>query len=367
MAKKVEVACENGQYTIFLNNKFGGLMKELPKILDTNRKICIVTDSNVEKLYANELKELLETVYADVSLFVFEAGEERKNLSTVGNLYEFLIRHKFQRKDMLLALGGGVVGDLTGYAAATYLRGIDFIQVPTTLLAMVDSSIGGKTGVDYHHYKNMVGAFHQPKMVYTNIETLKTLPATEYYAAMGEILKHGLIRDADYYEWTINHIVEIYDKDTATLEELVQKSMMIKRDVVEEDPKEQGIRAILNFGHTIGHAIESLMGFRMLHGECVALGAQAAAHISWKRDMIEKEDFFEIRDMMVGFHLPMALDEDLKPEDILQVMKNDKKADAGAIKFILLDGIGNAVIDTTVTDEEIIEAINYIKLTWLED
>lgn len=366
MAKKIDVTCTNGSYTIFLNNKFGGLMKELPQILDKERKICIVTDSNVEKLYAAELKELLETVYENVSLFVFQAGEPQKNLSTVGNLYEFLIRKQFQRKDMLIALGGGVVGDLTGFAAATYLRGIDFIQIPTSLLAMVDSSIGGKTGVDYLHYKNMVGAFHQPRMVYVNINVLQTLPATEYYAAMGEILKHGLISDADYFEWTINHIVEIYEKEDATLEELVQKSMQIKRDVVEDDPKEQGLRAILNFGHTVGHAIESLMGFKMLHGECVALGMQAAAYISWKRNMIEKEDFFEIRDMLVGFHLPIVLD-DLKPEDILQVMKNDKKADAGSIKFILLDGIGNAVIDSTVTDKEVMEAINYIKLTWLED
>lgn len=366
MAKKIEVACENGSYPIFLNNKFGGLMKELPKILDTNRKICIVTDTNVEKHYGEEFMNLLKSAYENVFLFVFQSGEPQKNLSTVGNLYEFLIRKQFQRKDMLIALGGGVVGDLTGFTAATYLRGIDFIQVPTSLLAMVDSSIGGKTGVDYLHYKNMVGAFYQPRLVYANISTLETLPATEYYAAMGEILKHGLIRDADYFEWTINHIVEIYEKDTAVLEELVQKSMQIKRDVVEEDPKEQGLRAILNFGHTVGHAVESLMGFKMLHGECVALGMQAAAYISWKRDMIEKEDFFEIRDMFVGFHLPIVLD-DLKPEDILQVMKNDKKADAGSIKFILLDGIGNAVIDNTVTDEEVVDAINYIKLTWLED
>lgn len=366
MAKKIDVSCENGNYSIFLNNKFGGLIKELQKILDKNRKICIVTDSNVEKYYGEELLNLLKSSYEQVFLFVFQAGEPQKNLSTVGNLYEFLIRKQFQRKDMLVALGGGVVGDLTGFTAATYLRGIDFIQVPTSLLAMVDSSIGGKTGVDYLHYKNMVGAFYQPRLVYANISTLETLPAVEYYAAMGEILKHGLIKDAAYFEWTINHIIEIYEKDTSVLEKLVQKSMQIKRDVVEEDPKEQGLRAILNFGHTIGHAIESLMGFRMLHGECVALGMQAAAYISWKRNMIEKEDFFEIRDMFVGFHLPIVLDE-LKSEDILQVMKNDKKADAGSIKFILLDGIGNAVIDTTVTDEEIIAAIDYIKLTWLED
>lgn len=366
MAKKITVNCENGVYPIILNDKFGPLVKELSELSNRHRKICIVTDSNVEKYYASELRELLLGSFDNVFLFVFQAGEEQKNLSTVGNLYEFLIQNKFERKDLLLALGGGVVGDLTGFTAATYLRGINFIQVPTSLLAMVDSSIGGKTGVDYLEYKNMVGAFYQPKLVYVNINTLQTLPENQYYAAMGEILKHGLIQDADYYEWLINNLAEIYLKETNVLEEMVLRSMQIKKAVVEEDPKEKGIRAILNFGHTIGHAIESLKHFKMLHGECVALGMLASAYISWKRNYIEKEEFFEIRDMFVGFHLPISLD-DLKTEDILEVMKNDKKVDNGKIKFILLKEVGNAVVDTSVTQEEMADAINYIKLTWLED
>lgn len=366
MAKKVTIQCENGTYPILFNNKFGPLVKALDEIGGHNRKICIVTDSNVEKHYGEELTSLLSGSFKMVVLFVFQAGEEQKNLSTVGNLYEFLIRNKFDRKDLLLALGGGVVGDLTGFTAATYLRGIDFVQVPTSLLAMVDSSIGGKTGVDYLHYKNMVGAFYQPKLVYINIDSLLTLPENQYYAAMGEILKHGLIQDASYYEWLINHLVEIYEKETPVLEEMVLRSVQIKQAVVEEDPKEQGLRAILNFGHTVGHAIESLKQFQMLHGECVALGMQAAAYISWKRGYIEKEEFFEIRDMFVGFHLPISLD-NLETADILEVMKNDKKTVDGTIRFILLKEIGNAVIDKTVTETEMTEAIDYIKLTWLEE
>lgn len=366
MAKKVTIQCENGVYPIQLNDKFGPLVKALSEISSRDRKICIVTDSNVEKYYGEEIRSLLESAFDTVVLFVFQAGEAQKNIATVGNLYEFLIRNKFQRKDLLLALGGGVVGDLTGFAAATYLRGIDFVQVPTSLLAMVDSSIGGKTGVDYLQYKNMVGAFYQPKLVYVNIETLQTLPDNQYYAAMGEILKHGLIQDADYYEWLINHLTEIYAKETPVLEEMVLRSIQIKQAVVEADPKEKGLRAILNFGHTVGHAIETLKQFQMLHGECVALGMQAAAYISWKRGYIEKEDFFEIRDMFVGFHLPISLD-DLATADILEVMKNDKKAVGGTIQFILLKDIGSAVIDKTVTEEEMTEAIDYIKLTWLEE
>lgn len=366
MSKKVMVQCENGSYPIILNDKFGPLVKTLSDLKSPERKICIVTDSNVEKHYGEELRSLLSDAFKSVVLFVFQAGEAQKNLSTVGNLYEFLIRNKFDRKDLLLALGGGVVGDLTGFAAATYLRGIDFVQVPTSLLAMVDSSIGGKTGVDYLHYKNMVGAFYQPKLVYINIASLQTLPEDQYYAAMGEILKHGLIQDANYYEWLINHLTEIYEREMPVLEEMVLRSVQIKQAVVEADPKEQGIRAILNFGHTIGHAIESLKQFQMLHGECVALGMQAAAYISWKRDYIEKEEFFEIRDMFAGFHLPISLD-NLETNDILEVMKNDKKTIGGVIQFILLKEIGNAVIDKTVTEAEMTEAIDYIKLTWLED
>jgi 3-dehydroquinate synthase len=366
MSKKITVQCENGVYPILLNHKFGPLVKALSEISSRDRKLCIVTDSHVEKEYAEEVRSLLASAFDTVLVFVFEAGEPQKNLSTVGNLYEFLIRSKFQRKDLLIALGGGVVGDLTGFAAATYLRGIDFIQVPTSLLAMVDSSIGGKTGVDYLQYKNMVGAFYQPKLVYINISTLQTLPENQYYAAMGEILKHGLIRDGAYYEWLIEHLTDIYARDSRILEETVLQSIRIKQAVVEEDPKEKGLRAILNFGHTVGHAVETLKQFRMLHGECVALGMQAAAYISWKRGYIEKEEFFEIRDMFVGFHLPISLD-GLSTDSILEVMKNDKKAVGGTIQFILLKGIGNAVIDKTVTEEEMKESIEYIKLTWLEE
>ncbi len=366
MKKKLMITCENGIYPIILNNKFGPLVKELSEIGSRDRKICIVTDSNVEKIYGAEVKALLEEAFSTVVLFAFEAGEERKTVETAGNLYEFLIVNRFQRKDLLVALGGGVTGDLTGFVAATYLRGVDFIQVPTSLLAMVDSSIGGKTGVDYLQYKNMVGAFYQPKLVYINIQTLNTLPENQYYAAMGEILKHGLIQDSAYYEWLITHLSEIYMKEEHVLEEMIISSIRIKQAVIEEDPKERGLRAILNFGHTIGHAIESMKNFKMLHGECVALGMQAAAYISWKRGYLSKEEFFEIRDMFVGFHLPISLD-DLETKDIIEVMKNDKKAVKGTIKFILLKDIGNAIIDTTVTEEEMTEAINYIKLTWLDE
>jgi 3-dehydroquinate synthase len=260
---------------------------------------------------------------------------------------------------MLVALGGGVVGDLTGYVAATYLRGIAYIQIPTTLLAQVDSSIGGKTGVDFSKYKNMVGAFKMPRLVYMNLSTLATLPERQFYAGMGEVLKSALIKDGMFYEWLINSLYEIYEKDPQTVRLMVYNCCNIKRLVVEKDPTEQGDRALLNFGHTIGHAIEKAMDFKLLHGECVALGMVAAAYIAYQRKMLSFDEYYEIRDMFVPFNLPITI-EDIDPEEILRLTKSDKKMEAGQVKFVLLKKIGKAVIDHTVTDEEIMAGIREI-------
>ncbi len=360
MSTRLTVKRENDfHYDIIMEPDFSRLAKEIEKIGLKNRKACIVTDSNVAPLYEAQVKEELEKVFSVVTTYIFPAGEEHKNLETVNGVYEHLILNKFDRKDILIALGGGVTGDLTGFAAATYLRGISFIQIPTTLLAQVDSSIGGKTGVDFQQYKNMVGAFHQPILVYMNINTCKTLPDVEFSCGMGEILKHGLIKDAKYYEWTINNMFDIQDREYDMMEEMIRRSCEIKKYVVEKDPTEKGDRALLNFGHTLGHAIEKLMNFELHHGQCIALGYIAAAYISFKRELLTIEELYEIRDMNVGFDLPMFF-YGLDPADILAATKLDKKMDQGNIKFILLKGIGKAFIDTTVTDEELLDAINFI-------
>lgn len=346
-------------YKIWLEDSFGNLPVRMGEMQTADRKICIVTDDIVGKLYAGEVEGLLAPVCKEICVFTFPAGEASKTLDTVRNLYEYLINEHFERKDLLVALGGGVTGDLTGFAAATYLRGIDFVQVPTTLLSQVDSSIGGKTGVDFDSYKNMVGAFYQPKMVYVNVGALKTLTDEQFYCGMGEVLKHGLIKSADYYEWVIEHLSEICEREQDVLGALVRESLKIKRYVVEKDPLEKGDRALLNFGHTIGHAVEKLKNFSILHGQCVALGYVAASYISWKRGMLSNEEFFEIRDMNVGFDLPISFD-GLDTEEILQATKLDKKMEKGQIKFILLKGIGEAYVDLTVTDDEIREAVYYL-------
>lgn len=360
MAKRITVTVPTGKnYDIVIRDDFTGLARELETLDTMSRKLCIITDSNVEKLYADSLTAVLAPCCREVFLFSFPAGEQSKHLGTVQDVYRFLIAHGLDRKDMLIALGGGVVGDLTGYTAATYLRGIDFIQIPTTLLAQVDSSIGGKTGVDFDQYKNMVGAFHMPRLVYMNLSVLNDLDARQYACGMAEILKHGLIRNASYYEWLIGHFMEINDRDMDAMEEMIGESCLIKKAVVEKDPTEKGDRALLNFGHTIGHALEKYKNFTMLHGECVALGAVAAAYISWKRELLSREEYYEIRDMFVPFGLPISVT-DLDVEEILRLTRSDKKMEQGKIKFILLRQIGKAVIDHTVTEQEMRQALEEI-------
>lgn len=349
-------------YDIVFSKSFDELWEELSELGAADKRLCIVTDSNVKPLCGDDLKALLEGKCKKVSLFSFTAGESSKTLDTVKTLYKFLIEEGFDRKDMLLALGGGVTGDLTGYAAATYLRGIDFVQIPTTLLAQADSSIGGKTGVDFDGYKNMVGAFKMPKLVYMNLAVLKSLDDRQYFAGFAEIMKHGLIKDAMFYEWLITNMYEICERDLDVLEEMVMRSCCVKKLVVEKDPLEQGDRALLNYGHTIGHAIEKAKGFELYHGECVALGAVAAAYISWKKELLSMEEYYEIRDMFVPFYLPISVD-GIDPEQILTLTRSDKKMEAGTIKFVLLKKIGKAVIDRTVTEEEILAAVKEINFS----
>lgn len=346
-------------YDIVIRNDFDKLAECVSNLGISGRKLCIITDSNVAPLYADEVKALLENTNNRVFVFTFNAGEENKNLDTVQDAYEFLIQNKFDRKDMLVALGGGVVGDLTGFTAASYLRGIDFIQIPTTLLAQVDSSIGGKTGVDFRAYKNMVGAFHQPKLVYMNIDTLNSLSSRLFNSGFGEIIKHGLIKDKTYYEWLKQNVSNIKNREPEVLEEMVAKSCNIKRCVVELDPTEKGDRALLNFGHTLGHSIEKLMDFKLYHGECVVLGMIAALDISREKGFITDDEYSEAIDMFKSYSFPLNVT-GISIDDVVKVSKNDKKMDAGRIKFILLNKIGNAYIDTDIDDNMLRQSLKTV-------
>lgn len=339
-------------YDIYLSDSY----KELPDVLNslnlTGQKVCIVSESNVEPLYGVPLTKMLLDAGFDCYTYTFSAGEESKNLGTVENLYRFLIEKSFNRKDFLIALGGGVTGDLTGFVAATYLRGIRYIGLPTSLLSMVDSSIGGKTGVDFEAYKNMVGAFYQPSAVFLNISALQTLPRRQLLSGMGEVVKHAFIRDADYFEFLKENREKILSLDSEVLTAMIYRSLCIKKEIVQKDPTEKGDRAFLNFGHTIGHAIEKLSDFSLMHGECVAAGCIAAAAISVEHGTLSNTEAQKIRQLIWDFGLVSEVP-NMDLSKLLEVCHHDKKADKNAIRFVLLRGIGNAYTDLSVTDDEI--------------
>lgn len=352
----------DNQYDISINSNFDKLLeyfqKKSPK---TYAKICIVTDSNVAKLYLDELINVLKPLQTITISHIFDAGESSKNFDTLNKLYEDLINNHFDRHDLLIALGGGVVGDLCGYCAATYLRGIDYMQIPTTLLSQVDSSVGGKTAIDFMQYKNMVGAFYMPKLVYVNVSVLNTLDDVQFESGMAEIIKHGLIRDVAYYDYINVNKEDIAKKRILSLIELIYQSLAIKSWVVEKDPKEKGIRAYLNFGHTIGHAVEKLSDYNLYHGQCVAIGMTAALYISNRLGHISDDDFDKAISLFRYFNLPTSVDgTEFDADMILKATKSDKKMNAGTIRFVILETIGEAKISNSIDDNMLLDAIKYI-------
>ena len=361
MAEEKLLVKRNGDfhYPIYFEEDFSNLSQVLKDEQMEGRRICVVADSNTAALYGETVQKELSMAAAEVLMFVFSAGEPNKNLDTVKDLYRFLIQHEIDRTGILAALGGGVTGDLTGFGAATYLRGIDFIQIPTTLLAQVDSSVGGKTGVDFEQYKNMVGAFHQPRLVYMNLSTLRTLPPKEFSCGMGEVIKTGLICDKDFFQYVQNCQAKVSQMDLSVLASMVRRCCTIKAGVVERDPREKGERALLNLGHTIGHAVEKLKDFQLLHGQCVAIGLVAAAFISMKRGLLTENEYQQIRTGCELYRLPAHVN-GLDPQKVLAATKKDKKMEQGTIKFILMNGIGKSFIDRTVTYEELLSGIQEI-------
>ena len=346
-------------YPIYFTDDFSGLAEAAEKCGYKGRKLCVISDGNVAPIYVETVTSELSKVFSDVKVCVFDAGEKSKNLDTIRKFYDFLLENKFDRKSVIAALGGGVAGDMAGFAAATFMRGIDFIQIPTSLLAQVDSSVGGKTGVDFDGYKNMVGAFCMPKLVYMNVSTLSTMDERDYLSGMGEVVKHGLIRDKKFFDGLkINH-EKICSQDNETLIEMDYHNCRIKGEVVEEDPTEQGIRSLLNFGHTLGHAIEKQKAGELYHGECVSIGAAAAAYISMKRGYLTKDDLQTVLDAFTSFKLPITVT-GVDKEAALAATKSDKKMQGNQIRFILLKSLGEAVVDKTVTMDEMREALDFV-------
>lgn len=356
--EKLKVDLGENSYDILFEKSFDALSDAL-KNINAPKKILIVTDTNVAPLYANQIKHILDIDGYNTSVHIFDAGERNKNMDTILGICEACVENKLDRKSMIIALGGGVVGDMAGFAAAIYMRGIRFVQIPTTLLSQSDSSVGGKTGIDFADSKNILGAFHQPKLVYINVSTLKTLPERELISGMGEVVKHGIIYDKEFFEYLKNNSDKVKALDNDTLIKMSNRNCSIKASVVIKDEKENGLRAILNFGHTIGHAVESAFEFKQTHGACVGLGMCAAAFIAYKRGMIKENELEEIIYVNKLYKLPVKAKLP-KTEEIIEFMQKDKKKAEGKLKFVLPCRIGEVGIFDDVTEEEIRAAIEYI-------
>ena len=355
--KVLEVKTALKDYPIYIDHSYDELVSAFEKSGLKPSKLCIITVTNVEKYYLETIESMLSEKF-DVCHYVFEAGENSKHLGTISDFYNFFVEEKLDRKSVVVALGGGVVGDMAGFAASTYMRGISFVQVPTTLLAQVDSSVGGKTGVDFNGNKNMIGAFYQPDFVFINSETLKTLPYREVAAGIAEAIKYGYIIDKDFLEYCIENKESIKSLDNNALIEVIYKCCEAKAYVVSKDEKELGLRAILNFGHTFGHSVETLNNFKLLHGECVAIGMVAALYYSMECGNTTKEDIENIEKLLEFFELPTRCDNNV--DEVYNQMFYDKKTSSGKIKIVALKKIGEAFIDSSNDVTNIKKAIEYI-------
>ena len=308
----------------------------------------VVSNTVVAPLYAEKLLQALKTRYSNVKTLVLPDGEVHKDWSTLQLIFDALLGHGCDRKTVVFALGGGVVGDMAGFAAASYMRGVPFVQVPTTLLAQVDSSVGGKTAINHPLGKNMIGAFYQPLQVVCDLDVLETLPARELSAGLAEIIKYGPIADMNFFEWIEKNIDALLDKNGDALAYAIQRSCEIKAWVVGQDERETGLRAILNFGHTFGHAIESGLGYgQWLHGEGVGCGMVMAAHLSHRLGRVDMPFVQRLTNLIERAGLPVrapVLSESDNAGRYLELMRIDKKSEAGEIRFVVIDGPGQAVV-----------------------
>ncbi len=320
------------------------------------KQVMVVTNETVAPLYLEGTLKALEGF--EVSHVILPDGEEYKNVEVLGEIYTALLESRFTRRCTLLALGGGVVGDMTGFAAATYQRGVDFIQVPTTLLSQVDSSVGGKTGINHPLGKNMIGAFHQPLAVLADTATLNTLDDRQFASGLAEVIKYGLIADAEFFEWLDNEMDSLLDRDPIRLAEAIERSCRCKAEVVAADEREAGQRALLNLGHTFGHAIETGMGYgAWLHGEAVATGMCMAADLSRRLGWLSEEAFTRSCGLIARAGLPTKPPAELSEQDFLSLMSVDKKVLNGKLRLVLLQAIGSACVTEEFDLEKLHETL----------
>ena len=344
------VNLEDNSYPIFIGEGASLSLENFDGYI-AGKDIAIITNEVVAPLYLNEISDLFSNM--NVIEYILPDGEQEKKLKTVHKIIDRLMEAGFGRDSTLIALGGGVVGDITGFTASIFMRGINFIQIPTTLLAQVDASVGGKTAVNHKSGKNLIGSFYQPQCVICDSIFLATLEATEISAGLAEIIKYGLIFDSEFFQWLQKNMQQILSNDRAAVDYVIQRSCAIKAEIVAQDEKEQSVRALLNFGHTFGHAIEKLTGYgNWTHGDAVAVGMVLAARLSENMSLITPEDVQNIEEILTAANLPISLP-NIDPAELLAAMQSDKKVKDRNIQLVLLKNIGEAFLTADYSQEDL--------------
>ena len=358
MSNKLKVNLDRDSYEIIIDkailNKSGQIIDSSLNIGD---KILIISDQNVYPLYGEKLENSVQAENYQVLSYILEPGEKSKNNNELNKIYDLLLESRFDRNSTIIALGGGVVGDLAGMAAATFMRGINFIQIPTSLLAQVDSSVGGKVAINHPKAKNIIGAFYQPEIVIIDIELLKTLKPRDYNTGLAEVIKYGFGFNQDLFTYIENNITEIKEINPEVLSKLVYICCQIKSDIVNQDEREKGIRAKLNLGHTIGHAVEALTDYqKYTHGEAVALGMVYESYLASRLNYISSEEINRLKNLLTKFELPIIMPESIKYDNLINKMKTDKKVKNNQIFLALPNSIGDTII-TSDWNKELLKNI----------
>ncbi len=358
----VKIKEDSFSYPIIIDHNLTIKIPQLIKNKYQGNKIFVVTDNNVNDIYGEKIKKILKENGFKVTFYVLPAGEKAKSFKYLKKGYDLLVENNFHRDHLIMALGGGVVGDLAGFLAATFMRGIDLIQVPTTLLAQVDSSVGGKTAINHQQGKNLIGSFYQPEMVIINIDFLKTLPLRELKTGLAEVIKHGIIADREYFDFLLENKDLVYNLKPDIMARVISRSCEIKGEIVSRDQKEKGERVLLNYGHNIAHALEAITDYgHFTHGEAVAIGIRGETRLSWKNNFIEKEQLEIVENILDLYDLKSSLPANINTENLYQAMWHDKKVKKSTINWVLLKDIGRAFAAGGISKNKILEVLEGLK------
>ncbi len=357
MAKKVIVDLKENSYPILIGKSIVSNLNELLKKYKINKHLLVIVDEKVEKIYSNIIRSEINSNYFKVNYYTLKSGEESKSYIELNKIYAYMINNNFGRDSAIIAIGGGVTGDLAGYVAATFMRGIQLIHIPTTLLAAVDSSIGGKTGINFEKKKNMIGAFYQPKFVLIDTDFLKSLPHSELKSGLGEIIKYAYLTEPKFFSFLEKNLENIYELNDKILIDVIAISASVKAAVVSQDEKESGLRKILNLGHTFAHAFETNLNFNIKHGEAVTAGIICALILSNKIGLLKNSKFDKLINLPLKIKLSNKLKE-MNKEVLIDIMLHDKKNRNEKIKFVLISDIGKILVDVEAGKSEIISSIN---------